>query len=132
MSRKIRTIISAMNRSDVLIRPVFVTEHIKVSPESVPATSHAATLSPDSPNWPAAVVTRMPTSDVPDDLPDRIVRVLDDTDEPVSVGRIQRLLARDGIDVAERAIRDTCDALADDGRLVKELGPRYGPADERG
>lgn len=72
----------------------------------------------------------MPTSEVPDDLPDRIVRVLGDVEEPVSVGRIQRLLANDGIDVATRAIRDVCDDLADAGRLEKELGPKYGPPEE--
>jgi len=67
----------------------------------------------------------MPTSDVPDDLPDRIVRVLNDAGDTVSVGRIQRLLARDGIDVATSAIRETCDELAVDGRLEKEPGPKY-------
>ena len=46
--------------------------------------------------------TDMPEADAPDDLPDRIVSVLEaaDVDGPVSAGRLQRLLARDGIDVA--------------------------------
>ena len=81
-------------------------------------------------NRPATEPAAMPTSDVPDDLPDRIVRVLDDVDGTVSVGRIQRLLAKDGIDVATSAIRETCDDLAEEGRLGKELGPKYGPPGE--
>ncbi|MFT4949058.1 MAG: hypothetical protein ACI9CA_001190 [Natronomonas sp.] len=69
----------------------------------------------------------MPKADAPDDLPDRIVSVLKaaDTDGPVSAGRLQRLLARDGIDVASSVIRETCSALAEEGQLVEEPGPRY-------
>jgi hypothetical protein len=69
----------------------------------------------------------MAEADAPDDLPDRIVRVLRDadTDGPVSTGRVQRLLARDGIDVAASVVRETCSALAAEGRLVEEPGPRY-------
>jgi len=66
-------------------------------------------------------------ADAPADLPDRIVSVLReaDVDGPVSTGRLQRLLARDGIDVAASVVRDTCAELAEEGRLVEEPGPRY-------
>jgi hypothetical protein len=58
----------------------------------------AATLNRPRPD---ALACRRAT--FPDDLPDRVVHVLGDVDEPASVGRIQRLLAADGIDVATRA-----------------------------
>lgn len=90
----------------------------------VPSTVAAVRL-----NRPAFLSATMPTSDVPDDLPDRIVRVLDGADGTVSVGHIQRRLARDGIDVATSAIRETCDDLAEEGRLAKDLGPKYGVDD---
>ena len=69
----------------------------------------------------------MPAADAPADLPDRIVRVLReaDADGPVSTGRVQRLLARDGIDVAASVVRETCSELAEEGRLLEEPGPRY-------
>lgn len=69
----------------------------------------------------------MVETDAPEDLPDRIVSVLRDadTDGPVSAGRVQRLLARDGIDVAASVVRETCSELAAEGRLVEEPGPRY-------
>lgn len=67
----------------------------------------------------------MRESEAPDDLPDRVVRVLDGVDGSASPGRVQRLLARDGIDVAGSVVRETCDALAEEGRLEKDLGPKY-------
>ena len=69
----------------------------------------------------------MSTAEPPADLPDRIVSVLEaaDVDGPVSAGRVQRLLARDGIDVAGSVVRETCADLAEEGRLVAEPGPRY-------
>jgi len=69
----------------------------------------------------------MPTAEAPADLPDRIVAVLAeaDVDGPASTGRIQRLLARDGIDVATGVIRETCADLAAEGRLVEAPGPKY-------
>lgn len=74
----------------------------------------------------------MPEADAPDDLPDRIVSVLKaaEVDGPVSAGRVQRLLARDGIDVAASVVRETCSSLATEGRLVEEPGPRYALAED--
>lgn len=74
----------------------------------------------------------MAEADAPEDLPDRIVDVLEaaDVEGTVSVGRIQRLLARDGIDVATSVIRGTCTDLAEEGRLVEDLGPKYGLPDD--
>jgi hypothetical protein len=71
----------------------------------------------------------MPVSTPPDDLPDRIVRVLADEEGPATPGRVQRLLARDGIDVATSAIREACEELVEDGQLTKELGPKYAVAE---
>jgi hypothetical protein len=70
----------------------------------------------------------MPDAEPPEDLPERIVGVLEaaDLDGPATAGRIQRLLARDGIDVATSVIRETCAELAEEGRLVAEPGPKYG------
>jgi repressor of nif and glnA expression len=52
-----------------------------------------------------------------DRLATRVIDVLRAADEPLSVGRIQRRLARDGFDAATGAIREICRRLADDGEV---------------
>jgi hypothetical protein len=70
----------------------------------------------------------MRTSEPPDDLPDRIVRVLDETDA-VPAGTVQRRLARDGIDVAKTVVVETCEDLVEAGRIEREPGPTYRAAE---
>ncbi|MFB6156501.1 MAG: hypothetical protein ABEJ34_01495 [Haloferacaceae archaeon] len=67
----------------------------------------------------------MRTSDPPDDLPDRVLRLLREADGAVPAGTLQRRLARDGIDVAKRVVVETADDLAEAGRAEREPGPKY-------
>lgn len=50
-------------------------------------------------------------------LANRVLDVLRAADEPLSVGRIQRRLARDGFDATTGAVRDTCRRLIDAGEV---------------
>lgn len=58
-----------------------------------------------------------------DALPDRVLAVLRDADEPLSAGQIQRRLASDGFDATTGAIRGACNQLADDGAIIDEGSP---------
>ena len=57
----------------------------------------------------------------------RIVDVLEDADEPLTAGRIQRRLATASRDVTTGVIRGRCGELVEAGRVEKtdELPPAY-------
>lgn len=58
---------------------------------------------------------------------DRIVEVLEEGDEPLSVSQIQRRLATRSRDVTTNVIRDACRALCEEGvaRETDDLPPKY-------
>lgn len=58
-----------------------------------------------------------------DTLPDRVLAVLRDADEPLSAGQIQRRLASNGFDATTSAIRGACKQLVDDGAVIDEGTP---------
>lgn len=62
---------------------------------------------------------------------DRIVEVLEDADEPLSVSGIQRRLATTSRDVTTGVIRDVCKDLADEGTVAAtdDTPPAYRLAD---
>jgi repressor of nif and glnA expression len=52
-----------------------------------------------------------------DRLATRVLEVLGAAEEPLSAGRIQRRLARDGSDATTGAVRDACRRLVDAGEV---------------
>ena len=62
-------------------------------------------------------------TDERDHLASRVLDVLRRAEEPLSVGRIQRRLARDGFDAATGAIREVCRRLDDDGEVAATGSP---------
>lgn len=71
----------------------------------------------------------MRPSQPPDDLPDRVVRVLRESEGAAPAGTLQRRLARDGIDVAKSVVAEVCADLAAGGRIEREPGPTDRVAD---
>lgn len=62
-----------------------------------------------------------------DETTERILAVLEDADEPLSVSGIQRRLATRSRDVTTGVIREVCQRLVEEGRVEKsdETPPNY-------
>ncbi len=64
---------------------------------------------------------------VDDDTTERIVAVLDEADEPLTAGDVQRRIATESRDVTTGVIRDACGELVEAGRAEEtdDLPPAY-------
>ena len=64
---------------------------------------------------------------VDEETTERIVEVLDEVDEPLTAGEIQRRIATRSRDVTTGVIRDACGELVDAGRAeeIDDLPPAY-------
>ena len=59
------------------------------------------------------------------DVTGRVRAALEDAEEPLSTGAIQRRVAREGLDVATSAIRAACEELLEAGEIAAVVAPDW-------